>query len=86
MDETAQPEAQAQEACGNPFYAEWAAQNKKRQDAVAESSPLKQTGSAVVFAAKADNFRNQFIMNKKDAVIGKLQQNGGGGRRVSAPV
>ena len=45
---------------------------QKAAEPAAELSPLKQTGSAVVFAPKAEQFRNQFVMSKADAVVGKL--------------
>lgn len=41
MDETAQASLRTQEALRNPFYEEWAAQNKKKQEALRESSPLQ---------------------------------------------
>ena len=46
--------------------------DQKAADTAAELSPLKQTGSAVVFAPKAEKFRSQFVMDKAEAVVGKL--------------
>ena len=45
---------------------------QKAADVAAEESLLKQTGSAVVFAPKAENFRSQFMMNKAEARARKL--------------
>ena len=45
---------------------------QKAADVAAEESPLKQTGSAVVFAPKAENYRIQFNMNKAESRARKL--------------